>query len=306
MDFLQPLKIPFKIFKHLGFYQTRDSTKQYKIYGFLLHLFAVEPMVVGFIIPLIGLDSILQLSDVLCITFTYIALSFKSLNLMWILDDILAEIEVARKLITFMSEKQLKFGWKIRARIKAVRSIFYIYWYSCLLTVNIAPFMILIFTRGPPYRIPYTIWTPFDYQNNFYGFIVIMIIEYLSSAIYCGAVVSMDLLPIFFFNLSAGLLEELADRINAIDATFHFTTATAKFNEIMSLDDMKRQHDASLHNELEKCIEAHLRIRKFIANSQTIFSTMICAQAVISSIILCTTALSISMVHNRYLQYALS
>lgn len=297
-EFLQPLTIPFKIFKKLGFYQTKDSSRRYRIYGFLLHLFTIEPMVVLLTIPLFGMKSILHLSDVLCITFTYFALSFKSLNLMIILDEILAEIEVARVLIIFMSEKQSKFGY-IRARMKSVKRIFFIYYYSCLLTVNLSPLAMLIFKRGPPYTIPYIMWVPFDYEHNFFGFIVVMLIEYLSPLVYCGAVVSIDMLPIYFFNLSAGLLEELADRINAIDATFHYTKASEKFNEMMSFSDLKRQHDASLHNELKKCIEIHLRIRKFIANSQNIFSTMICVQAVISSVILCTTAYSISMVHNH-------
>lgn len=295
LEFLKPLEIPFKIFKQLGFYQTKDSTIRYRIYGVLLHLLAVEPMVIGLTIPILRLESILHLSDVLCVALTYNALAFKSINLMMVLDDILAEIEVARKLIIFMGEKRSEFGQKIKARMKSVRMIFFFYWYSCLLTIHLAPLIFLITAKEPPYKIPYIMWAPFDYKHNYYGFIAMILIEYLSSAVYCGVVVSMDMLPIFFFNLSAGLLEELADRINSIDTTFHDTTAKAK----TKFDDLKRQHDASLHNELQKCIEIHLGIRKFIANSQNIFSTMICAQAVISSIILCTTAYSISMVHNH-------
>jgi hypothetical protein len=157
-----------------------------------------------------------------------------------------------------------------------------------------ASFLFLYFKREKPYSIPYAIWSPFDYENSFNGFIIMWLFEFLAPVTMCGIVVSSDMLPIFFFSLSTGLLVELADRVNAIDTTFQ--TKLTTLDRRIKFDDMMQHHDTKVLKELEKCIEIHMKIRQLIVTSQRIFSVMICVQFAISSIILCTTAYSISKV----------
>lgn len=183
--------------------------------------------------------------------------------------------------------------------MKIVKKVFFVYYYSCLLTIFMASFLFLYFKSKKPYSIPYAMWSPLDYENGFTGFIIMWLFQFLSPLSMSGIVVAHDMLPIFFFSLAIGLLEELAKRVNAIDTTCQ--TKLTTLDRKIKFDDMMQRHETKLLKELEKCIEIHLKIRQLIATSQRIFSVMICVQFAISSIILCTTAYSISEVIIRHM-----
>lgn len=251
-----------------------------------MFFFNIVLIVIFQTIPLVGLTDIVVISDVLSIYFTYILLGIKSFVFVWKFDEILALIDAARELLQFMDRHG--FGEKLKVRVRKVQSFFNTTWYFCILSVNLAPILIILLTKGPPYHIPFVMWMPFDYRYNVYGFIAITCIEYLNPLIYTGVFCSLDLLPLYFFSLSVGFLEELSDRISKIDTKL-------QFKEGKFIDEVIR-HDHALDYELLNCIEIHLKIRRLIANSQKIFQVYIGLQAISSSIILCTTAVSLTMV----------
>lgn len=299
MDYFEVLDIPLKMLKLVGYYHTKNSSWLYKTYGYLMHFLTVGMIIISQLILLLRAENIFEISDIIAVCFYWLTLSFTSLNIMWNFEYILQELSNAQKLISFM--RQDGFGKKIQLRKSVIKKFFMVLWISCLIGSHLGPMFSL--TTKPPFRAPYNIWTPFNYEENFTNFLIVLLIEYLMPMIYSGPFVALDLIPFSFFDLSAALFEELADRIKQIDTDCIFDT---KETNVALLENIQRQHDSKLNTELQKCIEIHLRIREFIANSQNIFSTMICVKFMISSIVLCTGAYSISMVItcNMFLLYS--
>ena len=91
-------------------------------------------------------------------------------------------------------------------------------------------------------------------------------------------VVALDMLPVFFMSAANGLLEELSERLSRIGE-----------NQQNIQKDLK---------ELLKCIEIHLKIKHFTKATGDMFSTTILIQGLLSSILLCSTAFSLSLVRH--------
>jgi hypothetical protein len=247
-------------------------------------------------IALLQAQNIVNLTDVLGIYFSYVSFAVKIPFLWQRLSKIYKLINDVEQLIKFASDNCENFGENLQKRINGFRRVFIIYRGLSLLSVHlpvIAPFLMAIL-HGPPFSVPYLMWIPFDYETNVYGFAVVLFLQYSVPAVFCSAVVSMDLLPLFFFNAASGLLQELTKRIKTLDTEYN-TTGVFKRSQ-MQIDAIIKIHDKKLNDELLKCIQIHTKIVKLIRDAQHIFSIMIFASAVISGIILCTTAYSMSMV----------
>jgi hypothetical protein len=144
-----------------------------------------------------------------------------------------------------------------------------------------------------PYKVPYQLWAPFDYETNFFWYLVMLIYQTYFALKISASTVNMDTLLYFFLNISAGLFDELNERILIVDTELKAKLSKKnqhKFGRITF------EHQIKLNDELTKCIEIHGRILKFIKNVQDIFSPVILVQAFVSSVILCTTSYTISMV----------
>jgi hypothetical protein len=148
---------------------------------------------------------------------------------------------------------------------------------------------------GPPYSVPYILWTPFDHKNNVLGFAIMLIYLTLSPLVVSGICVICDMLPIFFMAVVCGLYEELRENVDAIDTEMdmEMTQENKLFvNKIM------KNHHPTTSEKLKKCIEDHKKILIIIKKTQNLFSTSIFTQIVASCIVMCTAAYSVSMVKN--------
>lgn len=294
MDYLEVINLPLMVFTLVGFNPLVEKRKiLYRTYGVFVHLIFCDLFLLLQTVYLSKVDNILVITELLSIYLTYIGLCIKSVLSVHFLND-MKLLEDAKLIILKCKREFPDFGLKFSSKMKQVKLVFYLFYFSCFLTIFMASFLFLYFKSEKPYSIPYAMWSPFDYENSFTGFIIMWLFQLLSPVSMCGIVVSADILPIFFFSLSTGLLEELADRVNAIDTTFQ--TKLTTLNAKIKFDDMMHNHETKVLEELENCIEIHLKIRQLIVASQRIFSIMICVQFAISSIILCTTAYSISKV----------
>ena len=278
-DYSSVLNIPFKILQVLGFWQTKDATRAYKVYGFIMHFTQVELFLFCQLMYAISANNLFELTDLLSIMFNYIGFCIKTYNFMFRLKSIIALRQDFKELVSLSGIVKGEPLTLIKPRVLHVQKIFRIFWYFCLLTTSLGGLSLVaqfIANPNPPYQIPYKFWTPFDYHYNIYGFIFMGILQTLNPIVFCGAIAAIEFLPIFFLNGAAGLLDELAIIFGKIGAWENET------------------EDA--FEQLKKCIELHLRLKAFISRTENIFSTTIFVQGAISLIIICTTAFNLSKV----------
>lgn len=175
---------------------------------------------------------------------------------------------------------------KLKARVAQVGSMFRILWGTCIAAAIAGSFLPLttyLANPNPPYRIPYKALTPLNHENNIVGFLVVSVYESLNGFLFCQVVAAIDILPVFFFNITAGLLEEFSDRMS----------------EFRGSAERESGIDENL-KIIEEYIEVHLEIKAILEKAQTIFSPMIFTQASVSLVILCTTSFNLSKVSLRF------
>jgi hypothetical protein len=202
-----------------------------------------------------------------------------------------------KALINLTSKSNQSFGIKVEQKMKSFSKQFLLYLYSTYFSVNVTAiqFAINAFRHGKPFSVPYMMWMPFDYESSVLGISFTLIFQYLSPSFYCVVCVSTDMLPAYFFSAIAGMFEELEHRISQIDT---------ELIEILPQNEHHRRkpnilqnHDQKLKKEFKSWIEIHKKLLKLTEKAQQMFSPMILVQTLLSSIVLCTTAYSMSVVN---------
>lgn len=294
-EFRSVLRVPFILLRIAGLLQTKDASRFYRIYGAIFRLLGIDLFVLCQLIYVCSAKSLLDLSDSLSFSFTYVILALKSYSYAGNMDKIFEQFSELEELMALVQKVEAKTMVKLKQRLVEPQIFFRIFWAACFAVTStgaLIPVVSYMLNPNPPYTVPYTTWFPFDYANEFAPFLFIAIYEGCNGMFYCGVVASLDILPMLLFNAGAGLLEELGARMSRIG---------------MDMDGDEQEIDESKQNEdlkqLERCISLHLRIKSFIKKSESIFSFMIFVQGAVSLIILCTSAFSLTMV--RFLNLSL-
>lgn len=281
-DPFMPIKWPIKILKVLGMYQKNNSSWLYRIYGFLMHFVGVELYFLWQWVYLVWMIvNVEELSDLLALLITHFGMFFKLINFMYKIEQFEALLQMFDELFKFSAPDDDCERNKLKSQTKSVLNLFKVFWMSGLFAVSSAACLPFFYSKE--HRLPYNMWFPVDYKNSQNWFYALTLYQISQGYSFCGVVVALDMLPVFFMSAANGLLEELSERLSRI--------GNNKENSQQIV-----QKDLS---ELLKCIEIHLKIKHFTKATGDMFSTTILIQGLLSSILLCSTAFSLSLV--RYL-----
>lgn len=284
IDFHKVLDRPFWILRAFGMWFDKSASKVYKIYGVAVHFFVVEIFMACQIMYVFNAKSLIDISTILTVCCTYIMMSMKTIRFMFQVDGIVDLIEELNGLVSHIQAIEMKEMLKLKARVNQAKSMFRFHRGACTAAGIAAPLIPLtayLNNPNPPFRLPYTSWSPFDHENIFLWFLVFSIYETLDGLVSCQVVAAVDTLPVYFFNAGAGLLEELGDRLSYIRESAKEKRADVEDKNLKLI---------------EKYIEVHLEVKAFIKKTQNTFSHMIFAQVSISLVIICTTAFTLSKV----------
>lgn len=279
------MTVPFKLLKIAGLLQFEASSKFYKLYGIVFHLFGLDIYLIFQLIFILSADNLLELTDSFSVFFTYFLVCAKSCNYTLKLDAIFVLIKDFNETIVLMQKVEDETMVKLTKRLRQVRLFFRVFWGSCMsacVVGALVPIVTFIINPNPPYRNPYKTWFPYDFENEFGWFVFVATYQGLNAIFYTGVAAAMDTYPVLFFNASAALLHELSDRMACIGAINE--DHEGKFEENLRL--------------LEKYIALHLKVKLLIKRAEEIFSPMIFLQGAVSLVILCTSAYSLSRVRS--------
>jgi len=291
-EYLENLDSCFKIFKIVGIYRPKGVYVGHRIYGFISRLILIDIFLILQTIYFYRVKNIIDFADLVSMQLTYVAIAAKSYYVIHNFDTVVEVVSELRELLIFASEYQMNFGVFIEKRMKNIRKVFLIYWSTCPTSITLAFVIAMKDAQFPPFMTQYKIYSPsfFNFEENYFYFVITEIYAYISANFASTSAVAMDFLAVFFFSMGAGLLEELADRIEFIET---------------ELSDKKAAgHDDRTIDELNKCIIIHAKIKKFLTAAQNFVSLIIFIQVVISTAVICMTCYTISMVSLYFVVHA--
>ena len=240
-------------------------------------------------------ENVNDFSHVLGGVVIYIVIVLKTLNFMYELKEIKMLIVMMEKLIEFTANGN-KQRPLLQKQVLRDHKVFKIFLANCVVSAWLAIIVIIVYHHE--HRLPYKTWAPVDYNNNKNWYWVLAFYQILCPT--CGAclVATLDMLPVFFICIATGLIKELCLRISLIgtkEVKLIMEPSTSLKIKFLLLSKQRLIEQEHL-KELLNCIEVHKEIKKFAKKSGEIFSTMIFAQGVSSSINMCTAAFQLSLV----------
>lgn len=193
---------------------------------------------------------------------------FQVLQLVFPPQTIKKSLQSLEKLLVFSADVRFKNRDHVRAPAKTIYKVYKMYGLSAMLTVTSGAF-VPIFSHKHHTKI----WFPFNTETGFnfwFSSYYLVAISYYVSAI-C---IALDVLQVIFICFAIGLISALSVRMKMI----------GKIEEAAKVE------------ELIKCIKIHKKIVQYIKEINANFSSAIFIQGLLSSIILCASAFTISTV----------
>lgn len=270
-ELYKPFKVCFSVFKATGMWQDGQQSWAYFFAGYALNFILIEFYILSQIVYLANIDNLLDFVDCLGLAGALVAQACKCYNFFYKLKAIKKSLEGLEALLKVSEDKRFPNRDHIRKEVEIVFKVYKIFWFSAVMTATSGAF-VPIFSHALPYKI----WFAFDTVCCGPGFwaayIFLVVHSFVNSAIDMG----LDILPVIFMSFGIGLLNELSERLSLIGS--------------------ESKTDASNVGEFIECVEIHQKILKFVDEIQENFSTAIFLQGLVSSIILCACAFTMTTV----------
>lgn len=270
-DIFFPLRIPLKIMKVFGFWHNKDSSWVFILYGISMHLIFVDVFLALQFGYLFKFETFEDFANLMVLFPTFLSAFIKSLNMFYNINEI-------RNLIDFIQtilERQ-KLNENFKSHLKGADRVFKIFWIvaliSCAMGVTV-PFQ--------AHELPYKMLTLSNYQSNEYLFWISALYQLIVTTSICGAVTVWDTLSVIFMSYIAGMLEHLGERLHAL----------SKADDSMSVEG-----EMKFTSELKSCVDYQLNILELTRQVEKIFSSVLLAQGLMSTLILCTTSFTLTIV----------
>lgn len=270
-ELFKPFKLCFAILKFYGMWQDGNQSWIYFAFGYLAHIIGIQVyMMFQFVFAILS-ENLLDFTEAVTLAITNLAMVFKCFNFFMKIKNIIKSLEVLKTLLELSVPKDENNKRDLlRSRVNFGYKIFKIFWSTVILTCvvsTIPPFV--------SHQLPYKIWFPFDTKNSEFGFWAAFAIMSVNSPYVAFVDCALDILPVIFITFAIGLIDELSARIELFGLS----------------DDIE-----SSKIELKKCIEIHKSIKSYIAMIQDNFAIATLLQGLLSTVIMCTSAFTMSTV----------
>jgi hypothetical protein len=292
-ELYKPFKLCLKILKTLGIWHDGTQTWTYFLVGHLMHFVAFGVFFVGLLVSVCNeKENLVTVVDVIMLLASYSSLVVKTASFYWKINKIKKNLDVLDAMLKFSAEDQSTSREILKRRVDFGFKVFKAFLISAFMTCTFAAF-VPIFTH----ELPYKLWFPFDTENSFIGFWIASVFLIVYSFVAGFIDMSLDMLPVIFITFAIGSVEELTDRISRIGEE-------SKPRKAKPGADMKAGSSKSINKpsekqaakDLVKCIEIQQKIKEFTKEIQQNFSLPIFAQELMSSVILCSNAFTLSLV----------
>lgn len=277
-DYLSPFYLPIYFIHKAGLYQEKDSTYRYRVYGFLMFVLFSSATISHIIriFKIFAVGDIKELANSLNITMTLFAVNYKAL---WFVANLKNMKGVLVNLLELCSHDETKENLRLKKQCAKVKKMVKIYFGTAFLAISVNILWSAAHFRNR--ELPYEASTHFDSETSLLLYWIMFFYQTLTA--FYGVVVnySADLVPVIFMALVTGLLEDLSDDMK---------------NVFKRDDSFKKPTRIESEGKLKMCIEHHVKVTKMVENISKHFSGVVFWQAILSSVILCTSVFLLTIV----------
>jgi 7tm Odorant receptor len=292
VELFKPFKLAFWVFQVTGMWQDGNQTWTYFILGHLVSLVMIELYIGGVLVFAYNAQTIKDVIDAFGIVATQTAEMFKCWNLFYKLKNVKKSLETLNSLLEFSADDRWKSRNHVKSQVAFGLKIYKAFWFTAWTTCISGAFVPFI-----THKLPYKVWFPFETENNEIGFWVASIFLIVASFYLSALDITLDMLPVIFMTFGVGLINELAERLSEIGKKEEKAGSSEEKPEGKS--ELSEKEKLAITKEFIKCIEIHDKIREFVKEIHGNFSTAILLQGIMSSIILCTSAFTMSTVRGK-------
>ena len=275
-----PFKKAIKVLEFFGVWKNEKSSKAYLAYGIILHIVFIELCMVLQVAFIPKLETIHDLASLMSLLPTYVAACYKTLNIMTKHSQVAKLLELTDELVD-----QCPDPTKVFDRLKIVDKFYKVSLSAAMATCFSASLLTI-------YKLPYTMWFPFDIntETNQLGYFVAAVYQSIGPSGLAAVTISLDMIPIFFMCYASGFLEVLCHRLESIKKIEVTKT------ENKSWEEEEKENRVKNYDELMKCIQFQLRLDEYFRQIDKIFAGVFFVQGLMSIPILCTSIVALTFV----------
>lgn len=292
-ELYKPFKVSFWMLSKFGMWQDGNQTWRYLICGHVLHFLFFDLNIASQIIYAINAEDLVDFTEAFALTVTVTTSMLKGFNFFFRIKSIKKSVETLESLLKFSLSKKNNSRKQIDLQIEKVCHIFKMIWFSTCFACFIGVLIPLHYNH-----LPYKLWFPFNTDSGEVGFWIASYYLVLNSFVSCAITIALDMLPITFMAFAIGLINELSDSLSEFGK---FESKSKKVEQKPSKKEtsfvgQQKLSTNVLAREIHKYIEIHIKIKEFVGEIHGNFETVIFFQGFMSSMILCTSAFSLTMV----------
>jgi hypothetical protein len=248
-----PFELLMKLLKYHGWWITKESSRNYKLYCFILHVFIVDLVAILQALYLLAVDDMTDLVLIMSILPTCFGIQVSSYSLLYHMDNILELFSMIEKCIEMYGMSD-----RFKENLLKMDKIYKVFWFlGILTTASFAIYGIVM------HDLPGRLLTPFD-PNTTVGFSILLTYLIMSTYVCCMISISLDLLPVIFMCYIEQMLLQLCERLNNLKYQKPLFDSRGKINK--SWKDNRA--------ELIKCVDYQLKIHAITQKLESSFSVV--------------------------------
>lgn len=282
-NWLKVFERPIKYLKLSGVWFENDFSWVRTVITFIPHIFLVEIYLICSISFLFIVDNLEDFSEAIGILATLFGVWLKTDYFILNKKRFESLLVSLQELIDYESWIEEGTGENLRQKIAQIDRVFKIF-----MTMAVAGVTFGSFVPFTTHTMPYKMWFPYDYNSNEFVFWLSVFYQLIPGFIYAPTTIIIDTLPSFCISFTTGMINELSERLTNLNDDLKEETKT--------IGNDSRAKESERLKELYKCIEIQLKIRAFQEDIADIFGKIIWAQGLMSTVILCTTSFSLTIV----------
>lgn len=280
----EPFKSAIKILKVMGIWMGSSPTKTDFFYGISMHLIFVDLCLILQIGYLFTFNTIGDLLNLMTVLPTYCGIFLKTLNIMTNYQRIEKIFQMTEQLLDKCSDCT-----RVANRLKFVETIF-------KFVLFIATASCLVGVVATIFELPYKMWFPFDTDESRIGYWVAAAYQSVDTTSLAAATMCIDFIPVFFLSYAIGFLEILCDRLSSFEPQKISQKGKTDRKQKNVENDEMEEKQINNYEELLKCVQFQLDIYEYFEQINKVFSTLFFIQGLISTLILCTSSVTLTLV----------
>jgi hypothetical protein len=286
-ELFKPFEFIFKVLKKLGLWQDGNQTWRYFYCGYTFHFICVYTFFIFLFIYGLNAENFIDIVEPFGVGIAVFTLMLKSIIFFVNVRGFGKFLDNLNELLDFSADKTFADRARIRKEVNFAFNVF-----RGLSTTAVTTLASAILIPFFAHQLPYKAWFPFTTEYGTIGFWIGSFYMLIFSFPIGALDMIFSILPVISMSFAIGLLNELAERLSEIGKAVKLIEAGPG----QSKEKLIKPSSKQIKEELIKCIEIHMKIKKYVKEIEENFSLTIFIQGIMSSVILCFCTFTMSTV----------